>query len=322
MKENKQPILSICIPTWNRWYSLQYTLKSIIDQDEFKSWEVEIVISDNASTDDTEGNVKNYAKRYKNIKYYRNNENIWLVPNINRSYTLWSWKYIRSLSSHVKLAENSLKKILSSIKLLKSDIILVPFMSWFNIKKTDNFYEKYNLSYYKAKKEFFNYIWEQYKYDYNSFYCMEHFFTNISCLIINKNYYELQKKTLIKRDWLTFFNSYNFIFYLIAYYNSKDANIIVHYNSVLIYLGDLEEFKKEEKRTWRNRLNPIYKKHANELIKYVYRNYNNSNEFIKFKQKFKWFWLYIFLSPILPKSALNFIIEHFKNVIKNILQIK
>jgi glycosyltransferase involved in cell wall biosynthesis len=37
MKEKKQPILSICIPTWNRWYALQHTLKSIIDQDDFKS---------------------------------------------------------------------------------------------------------------------------------------------------------------------------------------------------------------------------------------------------------------------------------------------
>jgi glycosyltransferase involved in cell wall biosynthesis len=99
MKENKQPILSICIPTWNRRYALQHTLKSIIDQDEFKSWNVEIVISDNASTDETEVEVWKLRKKYKNIRYFRNKENIWGNPNINKALSLREGVYLWLLGS-------------------------------------------------------------------------------------------------------------------------------------------------------------------------------------------------------------------------------
>ena len=39
-----------------------------MDQDEFKSWDVEIVISDNASTDETEVEIEKLCNKYRNIK--------------------------------------------------------------------------------------------------------------------------------------------------------------------------------------------------------------------------------------------------------------
>ena len=67
-----KPLLSICIPTYNRAEYLKNSIESIICQDEFKNKQVEIVIADNASTDNTESVARPYAQRYENIFYYRN----------------------------------------------------------------------------------------------------------------------------------------------------------------------------------------------------------------------------------------------------------
>lgn len=70
------PLVSICIPTYNRSDCLEQTLQSTICQAEFLDGRVEIVISDNASTDETENVGELYSKKYSGIHYYRNNQNV------------------------------------------------------------------------------------------------------------------------------------------------------------------------------------------------------------------------------------------------------
>lgn len=53
------PYLSLCIPTYNRASYLKNSIETIICQNEFKTGKVEIVISDNASSDDTEKSEEN-----------------------------------------------------------------------------------------------------------------------------------------------------------------------------------------------------------------------------------------------------------------------
>ena len=74
----KQPILSICIPTYNRAKYLQITLDSIVVQPRFQNTDdVEIVISDNCSPDNTTDVVNEYVKKYGDkIHYFRNSENV------------------------------------------------------------------------------------------------------------------------------------------------------------------------------------------------------------------------------------------------------
>ena len=72
----KKPLLSICIPTYNRAEYLEKSLESIIRQPEFHSDDVEVVISDNCSTDNTEELCRKYATKYSNIHYFRNEVNI------------------------------------------------------------------------------------------------------------------------------------------------------------------------------------------------------------------------------------------------------
>ncbi|MBR7037253.1 glycosyltransferase [bacterium] len=65
MNKNKQPILSICIPTYNREVYLKRLVDSIISQKEFVDTDdIEIVISDNASTDSTKDMINKYINKY------------------------------------------------------------------------------------------------------------------------------------------------------------------------------------------------------------------------------------------------------------------
>lgn len=91
----KKPLLSICIPTYNREKYLKECLESIVHQKWFNQEDIEIVISDNASNDGTTHLVRGYQKKYKNIKYFRNEENIGAVKNIlNLPLYLANWEYV------------------------------------------------------------------------------------------------------------------------------------------------------------------------------------------------------------------------------------
>lgn len=69
------PLVSICIPTYNRVNNLEKTIESIVNKNEFLNGKVELVISDNNSTDNTE-NLCNKYKKYDNFKYYKNDKNL------------------------------------------------------------------------------------------------------------------------------------------------------------------------------------------------------------------------------------------------------
>lgn len=73
---NKQPLLSICIPTYNRADYLDKTLATILPQAKMAYEEVEVIVSDNASTDNTYDIVKKYQSDYDCLYYSKNIENI------------------------------------------------------------------------------------------------------------------------------------------------------------------------------------------------------------------------------------------------------
>ena len=79
-----QPTLSICIPTYNRAKYIGDCLESVVSQFEDKNIcdQMEIVISDNGSTDDTSLVIKAYTDKWSNIKYFKNEINIGFDRNI------------------------------------------------------------------------------------------------------------------------------------------------------------------------------------------------------------------------------------------------
>ena len=68
-KINSEIILSICIATYNREKYVLKTLNSIIGQ--IKDKNIEIVIADGASTDNSELIISKYALLYSQVKYHR-----------------------------------------------------------------------------------------------------------------------------------------------------------------------------------------------------------------------------------------------------------
>ena len=74
------PLVTICVPTRNRVASLKRSIKKILDQDYTP---LEIIISDNASTDDTEGFCEELEKSDHRVRYVRHQQNIGLHGNLN-----------------------------------------------------------------------------------------------------------------------------------------------------------------------------------------------------------------------------------------------
>jgi glycosyltransferase involved in cell wall biosynthesis len=75
------PKLSICIPTYNRSKLLRDLLASLVIEVVDLEVDVEIVISDNCSDDETSAIVDGYRERL-NLVYHRNNENKGAAANV------------------------------------------------------------------------------------------------------------------------------------------------------------------------------------------------------------------------------------------------
>ncbi|MFD0717404.1 glycosyltransferase [Paenibacillus sp. GCM10027626] len=90
----RHPLLSICIPTYNRAPHLDNCLQSIYSQIGNNEL-IEVIVSDNASTDETAEVAYRYASCYSNMKVVRNDENIGADPNIFQVMNLAQGKFIK-----------------------------------------------------------------------------------------------------------------------------------------------------------------------------------------------------------------------------------
>jgi len=78
------PLLSICIPTFNRGGLLDVCLASVLPQVAEHSLEVECVVSDNASSDATEKVLEKYQQLFPFVRACRNATNIGIIGNITK----------------------------------------------------------------------------------------------------------------------------------------------------------------------------------------------------------------------------------------------
>lgn len=84
-------IVSFCIPTYNRE---DYVVNCVNEIRKIKSERIEIIISDNASEDNTSIKLNELEKIDKRIKLYRNNINLGQSKNIAKVFSYASGKYI------------------------------------------------------------------------------------------------------------------------------------------------------------------------------------------------------------------------------------
>lgn len=102
-----KPFFSIVIPTFNRCADLKKAIKIILGQT-FKDFE--LIISDNASTDETEKTVKSFKDG--RIRYFKNKTNIGPEKNFQKGFSYAGGEYIFSMGDDdFFLFEDTLKEV-------------------------------------------------------------------------------------------------------------------------------------------------------------------------------------------------------------------
>ena len=104
------PILSICIPTYNRAETLEVLLQSIFA--DTRKNDIEVIVSDNASTDSTSALMTALQERGMKISYHRNDSNIGIDRNFLRAVELAKGDYAVLVGSDDEFPPGSISQIL------------------------------------------------------------------------------------------------------------------------------------------------------------------------------------------------------------------
>ena len=129
LEETEKPLLTIAIPTYNRAWCLKDLLSALADQvkDEPR---IELIISDNASTDETPLLVKDFVAEGHRVRCLRNAENIGSDANFVQCFEQARGKYVWLFSDDDIIIPGALAKILSYCESAEYDLIWVSAYSF------------------------------------------------------------------------------------------------------------------------------------------------------------------------------------------------
>lgn len=119
----KDPLLSICIPTYNRINYLLENLKVLMPQVKGRQ-EIEVLINDNGSTDGTEEILLSFCSKYElEISIKRNPNTLYITDNFNDVVNRSKGKYIFLLGDDDIVAPNFIETLLPHIRSYQYSII-------------------------------------------------------------------------------------------------------------------------------------------------------------------------------------------------------
>ena len=128
INEYKQPtdiLLSICVSTYNREKWIEYTTTKICEQ--IQSFEnkhlIEFVVVDNKSTDNTPNILKKLQNKYK-FKYFINQHNVGMLPNLSITSQKTEGKYIWILGDDDIIKDGAINNVMQ-VLMNNSNINLV-----------------------------------------------------------------------------------------------------------------------------------------------------------------------------------------------------
>jgi glycosyltransferase involved in cell wall biosynthesis len=135
-------LLSIAIPTWNRAKTLEEALLRILPQARSWSDHIQLVISDNASSDHTAEVVRGFIVKYPEveIEYFVQETNTGFFGNFCKVKQLSSAKYIWMLSDDDFIDEKLIERIINTLS-AQNDLGILFLHNWI-IKDTLKFYIK------------------------------------------------------------------------------------------------------------------------------------------------------------------------------------
>ena len=112
------PVISVVICSYNRAAYLPKSINSVLSQS-FKDFE--IIIVDDASSDNTSEVVAEIAKKDARVKYFKNEQNLGISKSRNRGVSLSGGEYIAMLDSDDYWIDNN--KLQKQLELLGTDKI-------------------------------------------------------------------------------------------------------------------------------------------------------------------------------------------------------
>lgn len=113
---DRQPLVSVIITTYNRSQYLKKAIESVLSQIYYN---IEIVIADNCSNDDTASMVCKYQKMDQRIVYFKNENNLGFLKNLNKGVSIAKGEYIAILDDD-DFWSNS-RKLEKQVKFLESN---------------------------------------------------------------------------------------------------------------------------------------------------------------------------------------------------------
>lgn len=120
--ESRRPRVSIGLPVFNGEKYLPKALDSLLAQD---YEDFELVISDNASTDETGSICRHYAQRDRRIRYSRNQCNIGLAPNHNRVFNLSRGEFFKWAAHDDEYRSQMLKRYVKAFDAAPASVSVV-----------------------------------------------------------------------------------------------------------------------------------------------------------------------------------------------------
>ena len=123
-RENSKPLLTIAIPTYSRARYLRELLSALFDQliDEPR---VELIISDNASRDETPALVEEFQKRGLQLRSIRNEENIGADANFLQCFELARGKYFWLFGDDDIIVSGGVASVLSHLEAREFDLVYI-----------------------------------------------------------------------------------------------------------------------------------------------------------------------------------------------------
>ena len=109
-------LLTIAVPTYNRAKYLDLCLSMICQQLRPEDSTVELLVSNNCSTDETDGVVQKYISLGHPITYLRNAENIGADRNFVQCFSRANGKYVLLLGDDDVLLDGAVDKIVAILK--------------------------------------------------------------------------------------------------------------------------------------------------------------------------------------------------------------
>lgn len=234
----KNPILSICISTYNREKCLKSLLDSIIVQEWFSD-EIEICIYNDPSTDNTQSMVESYQKKYANIKYHRNEIRIGMIPSILNVAQMGIGEYVWLFSDDDIMHPTAIKTMLNVIKKETPWLILNKFL-WF---KDENDLKEHKSN---AIGNITSVVWIESLFDYLSTvnYSIDGYMMHCSLFCCKREIFVHNLTSLLKEHWESYMNILNKDFFghiriiYIPFWN-KDKITVIEKDLVLLRSGNI-----------------------------------------------------------------------------------